>query len=163
MFHTKFERVWDYVKQFSKWMPFDHRVKGMVPDKDGVKKLVPIPPVQETVNTLFGESVDSDEAMSAWYETERYASPRAKATGRGGHGQGWRGMGSAWCGEGGKGGTWEECVLWAGWHPVGIYEEGWAVTCLFAVPACSIRVKPPSGEPANGEEAALSRVSRVWL
>merc|ERR1719487_3159649 len=62
----------------------------MVEDKDGVKKLVPIPPVQETVNVLFGETIDSEEKMSAWYEQER--------------------------------------------------------------------VKPPSGEPANGEEAALSRV-----
>jgi len=92
LFHTKFERVWDYVTQFSKWMPFDHRVKGMVEDKDGVKKLVPIPPVQETVNTLFGESIDSEDAMQAWYESER--------------------------------------------------------------------VTPPNGEPANGEEAALSRVGR---
>jgi len=25
-----------------------------VPDKEGVKQLVPIPPTQETVNTLFG-------------------------------------------------------------------------------------------------------------
>ena len=46
LFHTKFERVWEYVTKFSEWMPFDHRVKGRVPDKDGVKQLVPIPPVQ---------------------------------------------------------------------------------------------------------------------
>merc|ERR1719487_3241571 len=71
LFHTKFERVWDYVQNFSKWIPFDHRVKGMVPDKDGVKKLVPIPPVQETVNTLFGEKIGSDEEMLKWYEGQR--------------------------------------------------------------------------------------------
>ena len=35
LFHTKFERVWDYVTRFSEWMPFDHRVKGLVPDKEG--------------------------------------------------------------------------------------------------------------------------------
>merc|ERR1719156_423350 len=39
LFHTKFERVWEYVQQFSEWLPFDHRVKGMVPDKDQQKKL----------------------------------------------------------------------------------------------------------------------------
>merc|ERR1719156_373951 len=39
LFHTQFERVWDYVQQFSEWLPFDHRVKGMVPDKDQQKKL----------------------------------------------------------------------------------------------------------------------------
>ena len=31
LFHTKFERVWDYVQHFSQWLPFDHRVKGLVP------------------------------------------------------------------------------------------------------------------------------------
>jgi len=90
LFHTKYERVWDYVKSFSEWVPFDHRVKGMVPDKDGVKKLVPIPPTQETVNTLFKENIASEEEMQSWYDTQR--------------------------------------------------------------------VPPPSGEPTNGEEAALSRV-----
>jgi len=71
LFHTKYPRVWDYVTQFSEWMPFDHRVKGLVPDKDGVKKLVPIPPTQETVNTLLGTSIKSEEEMSAWYESTR--------------------------------------------------------------------------------------------
>ena len=71
LFHTKFPRVWEYVTQFSEWMPFDHRVKGLVPDKDGVKRLVPIPPTQETVNTLFGESIDSEDAMASWYEKNR--------------------------------------------------------------------------------------------
>jgi len=90
LFHTKFERVWEYVQQFSEWLPFDHRVKGMVPDKDQQKKLVPIPPTPETVNTLFGTNIQSEEEMQAWYDEQR--------------------------------------------------------------------VKPPNGEPADGEQAALSRV-----
>ncbi|CAK9093934.1 UDP-galactopyranose mutase (UGM) (UDP-GALP mutase) (Uridine 5-diphosphate galactopyranose mutase) [Durusdinium trenchii] len=90
LFHTQFERVWDYVLQFSEWIPFDHRVKGLVPDQDGVKKLVPIPPTQESVNTLFGERIQTEEEMQAWYDKER--------------------------------------------------------------------IPPPSGDPKNGEEAALSRV-----
>merc|ERR1719198_1797699 len=53
LFHTKYQRVWDYVTRFSEWMPYDHRVRGLVPDRSGVKRLVPIPPVQATVNTLF--------------------------------------------------------------------------------------------------------------
>jgi len=84
--------VWGYVQQFSQWIPFDHRVKGRVPDKDGVKQLVPIPPTQETVNTLFGADVHNEDEMQAWYDKER--------------------------------------------------------------------VVPPSGEPTNGEEAALSRVGK---
>merc|ERR1740130_2379494 len=92
LFHTRTERVWGYVQQFSQWIPFDHRVKGRVPDKDGVKQLVPIPPTQETVNILFGANVHNEEEMQTWYDKER--------------------------------------------------------------------VVPPSGEPTNGEEAALSRVGK---
>jgi len=90
LFHTQYERVWEYVKQFSEWVPFDHRVRGLVPDKDGTKRLVPIPPTQATVNELFSENIDSEEKMQAWYDAQR--------------------------------------------------------------------IKPPTGEPQNGEEAALSRV-----
>ena len=94
LFHTKFERVWEYVQNFSEWIPFDHRVRGMVPDADGAKQLVPIPPTQETVNALrldvASGPISSEEGMQAWYDRQR--------------------------------------------------------------------VTPPSGEPANGEEAALSRV-----
>jgi len=90
LFHTKFERVWEYVLRFSEWIPYDHRVRGLVADKDGVDRLVPIPPVQATVNALFGENISSEEEMQKWYDSQR--------------------------------------------------------------------VEPPSGEPKNGEEAALSRV-----
>jgi len=75
LFHTKYERVWDYVTQFSEWMPYDHRVRGRVPDRDGVKQLVPIPPVQATVNKLFGENIQSEEEMQAWYDKQRVPCP----------------------------------------------------------------------------------------
>ena len=71
LFHTKFERVWEYVTEFSEWEPFDHRVKGYVPDKKGVNQLVPIPPTQETVNTLLGENIKNEAEMTAWYEKVR--------------------------------------------------------------------------------------------
>merc|ERR1712048_723451 len=66
-----FERVWNYVTEFSEWIPFDHRVRGLVPDKNGVKQLVPIPPVQSTVNALFGESIQNEEDMIAYYDKVR--------------------------------------------------------------------------------------------
>lgn len=71
LFHTKYERVWDYVTRFSQWMPYDHRVRGRVPDQNGVKQLVPIPPVQATVNSLFGENITSEEEMQAYYDKVR--------------------------------------------------------------------------------------------
>jgi len=75
LFHTKYERVWDYVTRFSEWMPYDHRVRGLVPDRNGVKRLVPIPPVQATVNALYGESISSEEEMQAWYDSQRVPCP----------------------------------------------------------------------------------------
>jgi UDP-galactopyranose mutase len=71
LFHTKFERVWAYVQRFSEWIPFDHRVRGRVPDASGAKKLVPIPPTQATVNALFDANVTSDAEMQAWYDRQR--------------------------------------------------------------------------------------------
>jgi UDP-galactopyranose mutase len=71
LFHTKYERVWNYVTQFSEWMPYDHRVRGIVPDKEGKNHLVPIPPVQATVNALFKENISSEEEMQAWYDKQR--------------------------------------------------------------------------------------------
>jgi UDP-galactopyranose mutase len=71
LFHTRFQRVWDYVQEFSEWEPYEHRVVGRVPDDAGIDHLVPIPPTQATVNTLFGESIDSEEKMQAWYDQQR--------------------------------------------------------------------------------------------
>jgi len=46
-----------------------------VPDREGVKHLVPIPPVQATVNALFGESIQSEKEMQAWYDKQRIPCP----------------------------------------------------------------------------------------
>ena len=45
-----------------------------------LEKLVPIPPVQETVNTLFGTNITSEEEMQEWYETERVKPPSGEPT-----------------------------------------------------------------------------------
>ena len=71
LFHTKFQRVWEYVQNFSEWMPFDHRVKGRVEDQNKELKLVPIPPTRETVNALFNANVNTDEEMQKWYDEQR--------------------------------------------------------------------------------------------
>lgn len=71
LFHTKYERVWEYVRQFSEWIPNDHRVRGVVEDLNGEKKLVPIPPTQQTVNELFDAHIESEEDMEKWYDGQR--------------------------------------------------------------------------------------------
>jgi len=61
LFHTKNDRVWRYVQQFTDWTPYFHRVVGRV---DG--KFVPIPVNIDTVNQLLNTSISSVEEMRRW-------------------------------------------------------------------------------------------------
>ena len=45
IFHTKHQRVWDYIHQFSDWIPYEHKVKGMI-NMNGTYHVVPVPPNQ---------------------------------------------------------------------------------------------------------------------
>jgi UDP-galactopyranose mutase len=56
IFHTKSERVVDYLSQFTEWRPYEHRVKAQV---DG--KLLPMPINLDTVNELYSLDLTSDE------------------------------------------------------------------------------------------------------
>jgi len=84
LFHTSSEKVWRYVTKFSEWIPFDHRVKGLVRDSDGKTQLVPIPPTQETVNLLKlaggSKEIENEKEMEAWYAAQRVV-PTDKKTG----------------------------------------------------------------------------------
>jgi UDP-galactopyranose mutase len=56
IFHTNSEQVWDYLSQFTKWRPYEHRVRAEVRDK-----LVPIPINRTTLNELFDLDLETDE------------------------------------------------------------------------------------------------------
>ncbi len=56
IFHTNSPDVFDYLGKFTKWRPYEHRVLASV---DG--QLVPIPINQNTINCLYGLSLNSDE------------------------------------------------------------------------------------------------------
>jgi UDP-galactopyranose mutase len=56
IFHTNSERVFDYLSQFTAWRPYEHRVRAHV---DG--RLLPIPINLDTVNTLYGLDLSSEE------------------------------------------------------------------------------------------------------
>lgn len=71
LFHTKSQRVWDYITRFSLWIPYEHRVKALLKTHTGDFKLVPVPPNQETVNTLYGANVSNEEEMLAWLNAKR--------------------------------------------------------------------------------------------
>ena len=61
IFHTNSAAVSDYLSQFTRWRPYEHRVLGRV---DG--QLVPIPINLDTVNRLYGLSLEPAE-LEAWF------------------------------------------------------------------------------------------------
>jgi UDP-galactopyranose mutase len=66
IFHTNSKEVFTYLSQFTSWRPYQHRVLASV---DG--KLVPIPINLDTVNTLYGLSLNS-------FELEQFFNERAE-------------------------------------------------------------------------------------
>jgi len=61
IFHTNSDEIVDYLSQFTRWRPYEHRVLGHVRDK-----LVPIPINRTTLNLLFGLDLKSDEDAAAY-------------------------------------------------------------------------------------------------
>lgn len=70
LFHTKFKQVWDYIQQFSEWVPWEHKVLAFV---DG--KHVPVPVNIDTINALFGTSIASEVEAAAWLQHEQMSFP----------------------------------------------------------------------------------------
>ena len=67
IFHTNSEQVFQYLSQFTEWLPYEHRVRATVRDK-----LVPIPINRTTLNELFDLDLKTDE------EAAEYLASRAE-------------------------------------------------------------------------------------
>ena len=63
LFHTNSERVWEYVNRFSKWVSWKHKVVGCINEV-----YFPIPVNIDTVNTLCGVDIKSEDEMKLWLE-----------------------------------------------------------------------------------------------
>ena len=74
IFHTNSSAVFDYLSRFTAWRPYEHRVRGVV---DG--KLVPIPINLDTVNSLYGLSLRSEE-LEAWFAARAEAVPEVRTS-----------------------------------------------------------------------------------
>jgi UDP-galactopyranose mutase len=59
--------VWDYVNQFTTWLPYQHKVVSNVEGK-----IVPIPINIDTVNKLLGTDIKSEDDMKRWLELQTY-------------------------------------------------------------------------------------------
>jgi UDP-galactopyranose mutase len=62
IFHTNSAEIFDYLSRFTEWRPYEHRVLGEVRGQ-----LVPIPINRTTLNKLYGLSLDSDDAVEAFF------------------------------------------------------------------------------------------------
>ncbi len=67
IFHTNSEKVVDYLSQFTRWRPYEHRVRAYVRDR-----LVPIPINRTTLNALFELDLKTEA------EAARYLASRAE-------------------------------------------------------------------------------------
>jgi UDP-galactopyranose mutase len=61
IFHTNSQQVVDYLSQFTKWRPYEHRVLATVRGQ-----LVPIPINRTTLNKLFGLDLQTDEQAAEY-------------------------------------------------------------------------------------------------
>jgi UDP-galactopyranose mutase len=61
IFHTNSDEIVDYLSQFTRWRPYEHRVLGEVRGK-----LVPIPINRTTLNQLFDLDLQTDEQAAAY-------------------------------------------------------------------------------------------------
>jgi len=65
IFHTNGERIFQWLSRFTEWRPYEHRVRGVV---DG--KLYPFPINRDTLNLLYGLSLD-EAGAAAFFERVR--------------------------------------------------------------------------------------------
>ena len=72
IFHTNAKDVFDYLSQFTRWRPYEHRVRASV---DG--QLVPIPINLDTLNLLFGTTLTAADAQAF---LDARAEPRERIT-----------------------------------------------------------------------------------
>src|ERR671929_365590 len=61
IFHTNSREVFEYLSRFTEWRQYEHRVLASV---DGL--LVPLPINLDTINTLYGLELSSDE-LEGWF------------------------------------------------------------------------------------------------
>jgi UDP-galactopyranose mutase len=65
IFHTNSDRIVEYLSQFTDWRPYEHRVLAKVENQ-----LLPIPINIDTVNRLYGLSLD-ESTIQAFYDAVR--------------------------------------------------------------------------------------------
>jgi UDP-galactopyranose mutase len=70
IFHTNSQQIFDYLSRFTSWRPYEHRVLAHVDNQ-----LVPIPINLDTVNKLYGLSLDSAGLERFFAERAEHVDP----------------------------------------------------------------------------------------
>lgn len=65
IFHTNSDRILEYLSQFTKWRPYEHRVLASVRNK-----LLPIPINRTTINELYNLQLETDEQVASFLASE---------------------------------------------------------------------------------------------
>jgi UDP-galactopyranose mutase len=74
IFHTNSDEVYSYLSRFTEWRPYEHRVLASV---DG--HLVPIPINLDTINTLYGLDLTSEQ-MEAFLRSRAIVRPEIRTS-----------------------------------------------------------------------------------
>ena len=61
IFHTNSQQVVDYLSQFTKWRPYEHRVRALVRGQ-----LMPIPINRTTLNLLYDANLETEDEAAAF-------------------------------------------------------------------------------------------------
>jgi UDP-galactopyranose mutase len=73
LFHTNSERVWNFIQSFANWIPWYHKVVGVIGDT-----MFPIPVNRTTVNTLLNKNLQTDDEMKLWLQENTIACDNPK-------------------------------------------------------------------------------------
>ncbi|MHA3062247.1 UDP-galactopyranose mutase [Acinetobacter sp. ANC 4641] len=68
IFHTNSERIFNYLSQFTQWRPYEHRVRGVVNEKE-----YPFPINRNTLNQLYNLNLNEQQAAEYF---EKVREPR---------------------------------------------------------------------------------------
>jgi UDP-galactopyranose mutase len=74
IFHTNSAKVFDHLSRFTQWRPYQHRVLASV---DG--QLVPIPINLDTVNRLYGLSLNTEQ-LEDWFAAKAVPKERLETS-----------------------------------------------------------------------------------
>lgn len=66
LFHTNSDRIWQWLSRFTEWTAYEHRVVSYVSGT-----MVPMPIIIDTLNRLFGLSIETPEEMKETLEKMR--------------------------------------------------------------------------------------------